>query len=208
MYESVPAASAWAVGRRQLLAPVLALGISVTVGIGLLAAAILSVAPADRMVIAVWVSIAVAAACTAVATAVYFRGLITAEQRRTAEALDRLARSEQRAAVAEQAVAAEKEVSATSERRHSDTGVGHHRFGVQRLDLAHRADHGAAQAAAGQHPGRRASGGSARARLLRGCRRARYGSENRFDSLLPEQQRYDVHFLPASAWRRPAGAPA
>ncbi|MEU4431128.1 ATP-binding protein [Nocardia rhamnosiphila] len=117
MYESVPAASAWAVGRRQLLAPVLALGISVTVGIGLLAAAILSVAPADRMVTAVWVSIAVVAACTAVATAVYFRGLITAEQRRTAETLDLLARSEQRAAIAEQAVAAEKEVSATSERR-------------------------------------------------------------------------------------------
>ncbi|MFI9535013.1 cupin domain-containing protein [Nocardia fusca] len=29
-----------------------------------------------------------------------------------------------------------------------------------------------------------------------------------FDSLLPEQQRYDVHFLPATAWRRPADAPA
>lgn len=117
MYESVPAASAWAVGRRHLLATVLALGISVTVGIGLLAAAILSVAPADRMVTAVWVSIAVVAACTAVATATYFRGLITAEQRRTAEALDLLARSEQRAAAAEQAVTAEKEVSASSERR-------------------------------------------------------------------------------------------
>ncbi|WP_063060028.1 cupin domain-containing protein [Nocardia sienata] len=25
-----------------------------------------------------------------------------------------------------------------------------------------------------------------------------------FDSLLPEQQRYDVHFLPATTWRRPA----
>lgn len=117
MYESVPAASAWTVGRKQLLAPVLALGISVTVGIGLLAAAILSVAPADRMITAVWVSIAVVAACTAVATAVYFRGLITAEQRRAAEALDLLARSEQRAAAAEQAVMAEKEISATSERR-------------------------------------------------------------------------------------------
>ncbi|MFI9535020.1 sensor histidine kinase [Nocardia fusca] len=117
MYESVPAASAWTVGRKQLLAPVLALGTSVTVGIGLLAAAILSVAPADRVITAVWVSIAVVAACTAVATAVYFRGLITAEQRRAAEALDLLARSEQRAAAAEQAVVAEKEISATSERR-------------------------------------------------------------------------------------------
>ncbi|NUP27815.1 MAG: cupin domain-containing protein [Nocardia sp.] len=26
-----------------------------------------------------------------------------------------------------------------------------------------------------------------------------------FDSLLTEQQRYDVHFLPAMSWRRPAG---
>ncbi|MFI2231038.1 sensor histidine kinase [Nocardia testacea] len=117
MYESVPAASAVAASRKQLLAPALALGISVTLGIGLLAAAILSVAPADRMVTAVWVSIAVVAACTAVATAVYFRGLITAEQRRAAEALDLLVRSEQRAAAAEQAVAAEKEISASSERR-------------------------------------------------------------------------------------------
>ncbi|WP_083872378.1 sensor histidine kinase [Nocardia testacea] len=117
MYESVPAASAVAASRKQLLAPALALGISVTLGIGLLAAAILSVAPADRMVTAVWVSIAVVAACTAVATAVYFRGLITTEQRRAAEALDLLVRSEQRAAAAAQAVAAEKEISASSERR-------------------------------------------------------------------------------------------
>ncbi|MGW5387258.1 sensor histidine kinase [Nocardia sp. NPDC003963] len=119
MYESVPVASAGGMSRRQLLAPVLALGISVTVGIGLLAAAILSVSPADRMITAVWVSIAVVAACTAIATAVYFRGLVTAEQRRGAELLDLLVRAEQRAAVAEQAVAAEKEVSASSERRRS-----------------------------------------------------------------------------------------
>ncbi|GGL07680.1 sensor histidine kinase [Nocardia jinanensis] len=119
MYESVPVASAGGMGRRQLLAPALALGISVTVGIGLLAAAIMSVAPADRMITAVWVAVAVVAACTAIATAVYFRGQITAEQRRGAEALDRLAHTERRAAAAEQAVAAEKEISASSERRRS-----------------------------------------------------------------------------------------
>lgn len=29
-----------------------------------------------------------------------------------------------------------------------------------------------------------------------------------FDSLLPEQQRYDVHFLPATTWRQAPSAPA
>lgn len=117
MYESVPVASAGGMGRRQLLAPALALGISVTVGIGLLAAAILSVAPADRMITAVWISVAVVAACTAIATAVYFRGVLAAEQRRHSEVRDHLVRTERRAAAAEQAVAVEKEISATSERR-------------------------------------------------------------------------------------------
>lgn len=114
MYESVPAGTA---SRQQLLAPALALGISITLGIGLLAAAILSVAPADRMITSVWISIAVMAACTAVATAVYFRDLIAAEQRRAAAAWDLAARTEQRAAAAEQAVVAEKEATASSERR-------------------------------------------------------------------------------------------
>ncbi|WP_327147880.1 sensor histidine kinase [Nocardia sp. NBC_01329] len=117
MYESVPVASAEGMGRRQLLAPVLALGISITVGMGLLAAAILSVAPADRMITAVLISVAVVAACTAIATAVYFRGALAAEQRRSGEVLDHLVRTERRAASAEQAVAAEKEISATGERR-------------------------------------------------------------------------------------------
>ncbi|WP_328391845.1 sensor histidine kinase [Nocardia sp. NBC_00416] len=106
-------------GRSPWLAPALALGISVTAGVGLLSAAVLSVSPADRTLTAVWVSVAVVAACTAITTAVYFRGLISAEQRRGAAALDRLAQAERRAAAAEQAVAAEKEVSARSERRRS-----------------------------------------------------------------------------------------
>ncbi|MEU4312508.1 ATP-binding protein [Nocardia sp. NPDC024068] len=119
MYESVAPAPAGGAGRRPWLAPALALGISVTVGVGVLCGAVLSVAPADRMLTAVWISVTVVAACTAVTTAVYFRGMIGAEQRRADAALDRAAREQARAVAAEQTVLAEKEATATAERRRS-----------------------------------------------------------------------------------------
>ncbi|MFI1461170.1 sensor histidine kinase [Nocardia carnea] len=105
--------------RRQWVAPALALAISVTIGVGLVAGAMLSVAPPDRMLTAVWISVAVVAACTAVTTAVYVRGLFGAEQQRRAETARLLARAEARVAAAEQAVAVEKEATAASERRRS-----------------------------------------------------------------------------------------
>ncbi len=116
MYESVAAGPA---GRRQWVAPALALAISVTVGVALVGGAMLSVAPAERILTAIWVSVAVVAACTAVTTAVYVRGLFVAEQRRGAAAAELLAQARARAAAAEQAVTVEKEAAAASERRRS-----------------------------------------------------------------------------------------
>lgn len=122
MYESVVVSRPGTPGpadRRQWVAPALALAISVTIGVGLVAGAMLSVAPPDRMLTAVWISVAVVAACTAVTTAVYVRGLFVAEQQRRAETANLLARAEARVAAAEQAVAVEKEATAASERRRS-----------------------------------------------------------------------------------------
>ncbi|WP_280437943.1 sensor histidine kinase [Nocardia carnea] len=122
MYESTAAGPSNEPGsttRRQWVAPALTLTLSVTAGIGLVAGAMFSVTPADRMLTAVWISVAVVAACTAITTAVYVRGLFVAEQRRRAETAHLLARAEARVAAAEQAVAAEKEATAASERRRS-----------------------------------------------------------------------------------------
>ncbi|MFI5716051.1 sensor histidine kinase [Nocardia sp. NPDC051750] len=122
MYESVAAGPMDVSGgarRRQWIAPTLALAISVTIGVGLVGGAMLSVAPGDRILTALWISVAVVAACTAVATAVYMRGLFTAEQRRSAATASRLAQAEARAAAAEQAVGVAQEATAASERRRS-----------------------------------------------------------------------------------------
>lgn len=107
------------VGRQHWVAPALALAISVTVGVGLVAGAMLSVAPADRMVTAVWVSVAVVAACTAITTAVSVRGLAVAEQVRRAEAANLLAQAQARVSAAEQAVTVARDAAAASERRRS-----------------------------------------------------------------------------------------
>lgn len=115
MYESAAAPT----GRSEWLAPALALGISIAVGVAVVSAAMLSVSPAERMLTAVWISVAVVAACTAVTTAVYFRGMIAAEQRRATAAAEELARVRVHAAAAEQAVTVEKEATAASERRRS-----------------------------------------------------------------------------------------
>lgn len=122
MYESVAAGPAEVSGpdsRRLWAGPALALAISVTVGVGLVAAAMLSVAPAERMLTALWVSVAVVAACTGVTTAVYVRGLSSAEQRRGAATAELLAQARARAAAAEQAVTEAKAATAASERRRS-----------------------------------------------------------------------------------------
>lgn len=119
MYESAAVAPAGGAVRNQWLAPGLALGISVSVGVAVVCAAMLSVSPAERMLTALWISVAVVAACTAITTAVYFRGMIAAEQRRATAALEKLARVEARAAAAEQTVTVEKEARAVSERRRS-----------------------------------------------------------------------------------------
>ncbi|MBF6351210.1 MULTISPECIES: sensor histidine kinase [Nocardia] len=122
MYESVVAGRPGRPGpadRRHWTLPALALAISVTAGVGLVAGAMLSVAPADRMLTAIWISVAVVTACTAVTTAVYVRGLFVAEQQRRAETAHLLSRAEARVAAAEQAVAVEKEATAASERRRS-----------------------------------------------------------------------------------------
>lgn len=122
MFESVVAGRPGVTGpagRRQWTLPALALAISVTAGVGLVAGAMLSVAPAARILTAVWISVAVVAACTAVTTAVYVRGLFVAEQQRRAETANLLAQAEARVAAAEQAVAVEKEATAASERRRS-----------------------------------------------------------------------------------------
>ncbi|WP_459549812.1 sensor histidine kinase [Nocardia sp. X0981] len=118
MYESA-AAPAGGTARSEWLAPGVALGISVAVGVAVVSAAMLSVSPAERILTAVWVSVTVVAACTAITTAVYFRGMITAEQRRATAALEEMARAQARAAAAEQAVTVEKEATTASERRRS-----------------------------------------------------------------------------------------
>ncbi|MGW0181231.1 sensor histidine kinase [Nocardia sp. NPDC003345] len=119
MYESGASAPAGRAGRPPWAAPALALGVSVTVGVGVLCGAVLSVAPADRLVTAVWISLTVVAACTAVTTAVYFRGLIGAEQLRADDAVALVAREQARTAAAEQKVLAEQEATAAAERRRS-----------------------------------------------------------------------------------------
>ena len=122
MYESVMAGRPGGPGpanRRQWVAPALALAISVTAGVGLVAGAMLSVSPPDRMLTAIWISVAVVGACTAITTAVYIRGLFVTEQQRRTETANLLARAEARGAAAEQAVAVEKEATAAVERRRS-----------------------------------------------------------------------------------------
>ncbi|MEU1984003.1 ATP-binding protein [Nocardia sp. NPDC019395] len=116
---AVPADMSGRAGRRQWMAPALTLTISLVVGFGLVGGAMLSVGPEDRMLAGIWISVAVVAACTAVTTAVYVRGLVAVEQRRGAATAGRLAQAEARAAVAEQAVAEAREATAASERRRS-----------------------------------------------------------------------------------------